>query len=440
MPAVRPFVPVLVLAALLSGRATAAPLVSGAVTRGGAVAGGKVLHVTSLADSGPGTLREAVMTHGPKVVVFDVGGVIRLASDLKLATNQTTIAGQTAPAPGITLTGGSLRLSASDLVIQHIAVRPGPGATAKINGNRDAITIGGGTHLLHDVRVENVSLSWSVDENADIAGGVHDVTVRNSIIAEALNRAGHPKGRHSMGMLINKDDQAVAVTGNLFAANMFRNPVVARGASAFVGYNFIADPGENAIHFYSVPAPTVLQASIIGNIVQAGPDSDSNIAAVMIPGDMAQKLPDARIYLKDNRAAPGEVTNTSGFRLAGSPPVVAPDGFSPPSDVAAFVLDHAGAHPARRGPVDARIVGAVRNGSERIVDAPPDSLDIANSATRPAAVPSAPFEPSRISNLLRIEAWLCLTHLEVGGPPTPDCPLAENDYRAGLGVNVSQRR
>ena len=139
MPAVRPFVPVLVLAALLSGRATAAPLVSGAVTRGGAVAGGKVLHVTSLADSGPGTLREAVMTRGPKVVVFDVGGVIRLASDLKLATNQTTIAGQTAPAPGITLTGGSLRLSASDLVIQHIAVRPGPGATAKINGNRDAL-------------------------------------------------------------------------------------------------------------------------------------------------------------------------------------------------------------------------------------------------------------------------------------------------------------
>jgi hypothetical protein len=422
------------------GVAVAAPLVSGAVTHGGAVAGGTVLHVTSLADSGPGTLRQAMATRGAKVIVFDVGGVIHLNSDLKLATDQTTIAGQTAPAPGITLTGGSLRLRASDLVVQHIAVRPGPGPNAKINGNRDAITIGGGSHALHDVRVENVSLSWSVDEAADIAGGVHGVTVRNSIIAEALSHAGHPKGRHSMGMLINKDDQAVAVTGNLFAANMFRNPVIARGASAFVGYNLIVDPGENAIHFYSAGAPTPLQASIVDNIVRAGPDSDSNITAVMMPADMAQKLPDARIYLKDNRAAPGEITNPSGLRLAASPPVAPPDGFTPPSDVAAFVLAHAGAHPARRGIVDARIVAAVRNGSERIVDSPPDSLDAVGETTARAAVPPAPFEASRIPGVLRIEAWLCLTHLEAGGPSTPDCPLAASAYRAGLDVRLSQRR
>jgi hypothetical protein len=430
----------MLLAALLCGRATAAPLVSGAVTHGGAVAGGMVLRVTSLDDSGPGTLRAALAERGAKVIVFDVGGIIHLASDLKVATDQTTIAGQTAPAPGITLTGGSLRLRANDLVVQHIAVRPGPASDPKINGNRDAITIGGGTHKLHDVRVENVSLSWSVDEDADIAGGVRGVTVRNSIIAEALSNAGHPKGHHSMGMLINKDDQAVAVTGNLFAANMFRNPVIARGASAYVGYNLIVDPGENAIHFYSVGAPTPLLASIVGNIVRAGSDSDTNITAVWLPDDMAQKLPDAQIYVKDNRAAPGEITNTSGFRLAQAPPVAPPAGFAPPADVAASVLLRAGAHPARRDPIDTRIVAAARGNTARIVDAPPERLDTDSMITRPAAVPAAPFQPSTIPGLLRIEAWLCMAHLEAGGPPTPECPLAAASYGQALHVKFSERR
>jgi hypothetical protein len=428
-----------VLSAALAGRAAAAPLVSGAVTHGGAVADGTVLHVTSLADSGPGTLRQALMTRGPKVIVFDVGGVIHLASDLKAATAHTTIAGQSAPGPGITLTGGSLRLRANDLVVQHIAVRPGPGPNARINGNRDAITIGGGKHKLHDIRVENVSLSWAVDENMDVAGGVRGVTVRNSIIAEALNHAGHPKGRHSMGMLINKDDQAVAVTGNLFAANMFRNPVIARGASAYVGYNLIADPGENAIHVYSAPAPTPLQASIVDNVVRAGPDSDTNITAVWLPDDMARKLPGARIYVKGNRAGPGQVTNTSGFALAADPPVAPPRGFSPPPDVAAFVFAHAGAHPARRDPVDLRIVAAVRSGREHIVDAPPDRLESA-ATTAAAMVPPSAFTPSRIAGVLRIEAWLCMTHLLAGGPQTPECPLAADAYRGALDIKLSQRR
>src|SRR5689334_16753111 len=178
-------------------------LTAGTITHGGAVQGGAVMRVTSLADDGPGSLRVALQAPTPKVIVFDVGGVIHLASDLKIATPRTTIAGQSAPAP-ITLTGGSLRVRASDVVIQHIAIRPGPGDTPEINGNRDAITIGGGKHPIQNIRVENVSLSWSVDEGADIAGGTANVTFRNNIVAEALRNAGHPKGKHSMGMLINK--------------------------------------------------------------------------------------------------------------------------------------------------------------------------------------------------------------------------------------------
>ena len=109
---------------MVSAALLAAAVIAGTATHGGAVPGGAIARVTSLADDGPGSLRAAVQINAPKVIIFDVGGVIHLASDLKISSPHTTIAGQSAPA-AITLTGGSLRVRASDVVIQHIAVRPG---------------------------------------------------------------------------------------------------------------------------------------------------------------------------------------------------------------------------------------------------------------------------------------------------------------------------
>ena len=417
----------------------AAALAAGTLTHGGAIPGASVVRVTSLADSGPGSLRTAVQTPGPKVIVFDVGGVIRLSSDLRLAVPQTTIAGQTAPAP-VTLTGASLRLRANDLVVQHIAVRPGPGETPEINGNRDAVTIGGGTRSVNDIRLENVSLSWSVDGAVDVAGDARNVVVRNSIIAEALRNAGHPKGRHSMGMLINLGSQAVAVTGNLFAANMFRNPAIARGSSVFVGYNLIADPAENAIHFYDAAGSTPLEASVIGNVVVPGGDTDHNVTAVQIPDDMARRLSDATIYLAGNQAPAGPVTNRGNFPLAQSPPITLD--VNPPGDVRLSVLRYAGARPAARDPVDARIVSEAMAGSLRIIDRPADvgGLPDQPPAQQAADVPAAPFAMSGQPGLLRIAAWLCQRHRDVGGQASPECPQEPSAYRTLLQLRASQER
>lgn len=411
------------MASALVMAAVAAPILAGAATHGGAVPGGTVIHVTTLADAGPGSLREAFSAKGPKVIVFDVGGVIHLASDIKLATDHTTIAGQTAPAPGITLTGGSFRLRASDVVVQHIAIRPGPADTPEINGTRDSLTIGGGSHAVQNIRVENVSLSWSVDENVDIADHADHITFRNNIVAEALRNAGHPKGRHSMGMLVNKDDQGVAVIGNLFAANMFRNPVIARGASVFVGYNLIADPGENAIHFYDVPGATPLKAAIINNLVAFGPDSDHDITAVQIPDDMAQKNADAEIFLSGNRSPPGEATNRGNFRLAGAVPLELQPGIVPPPDVRDGVLRYAGARPHQRDAVDARIVAAVEAGIERIIDNPAQvgGLMEGPQTQKVADVPEDAFAPAG-NGLLKIESWLCDCSRALGASPSPECP------------------
>lgn len=432
-----------VLAGLLMASPAGADVIkAGTLTHGGAIAGGQVIHVTTLADSGPGSLREATRVKGPRIIVFDVGGIIRLDSDLKISVPDVTIAGQTAPAPGVTLAGGTLLLRADNLILQHIAVRPGPGPTPKINGNRDSITVGGGTHPLHDIRVENVSVSWSVDENTDVAGGTRAVTIRNSLIAEALNHAGHPKGHHSMGLLINKDNQGIAVTGNLFVSNMFRNPVIARGSSAFVGYNHIVNPGRNAIHFYDVGAPTPLRATIIGNVVQAGSDTAMNVTAVQIPDDMTQTVPDAQIYLKDNQAPAGALTNRGDFKLASAPPVALAEPAATPDDVRAYTLRYAGSRPGQRDAQDRRILDGVVNGTSRIIDNPADVGGLADTPEVKAAanVPDGAFSPSRITGLLRIEAWLCERHLEVGGPATPECGQSIAAYRNALRAQFSQRR
>lgn len=99
--------------------------------------GGKVVHVTSLDDSeGEGTLRYALTIEtGPRIVVFDVGGVITTTSRLTVNGNYITLAGQTAPGKGIAIQGHPFGLSgASDVVFRHIRTRPGTISNETVDG------------------------------------------------------------------------------------------------------------------------------------------------------------------------------------------------------------------------------------------------------------------------------------------------------------------
>jgi len=189
-----------------------------ATTPGGR--GGQIIKVTTLANDGPGSLRAAVETRGPRIIVFEVGGVIDLdRQTLTIKENNVTIAGQTAPSPGITLIRGGIDVGAHDVILQHIRVKVGEaGAPKKSGWEEDAFsTIGGAANVIAD----HCTFTWATDENMSVSGRrfvgntpddwraatSHRITLSNNIAAEGLSWATHYKIEHSKGSLIH--DNAV---------------------------------------------------------------------------------------------------------------------------------------------------------------------------------------------------------------------------------------
>lgn len=150
-----------------------------------------VKHVTNLNDSGPGSLRTAVSGSAKKIVVFDVSGVIALKSDLKIGAN-TTIAGQTAPYPGITLRYSTVRPDADNVIVRFIRVRRGQ--EKDVNDGADAIWTRENDGMIFD----HCSFSWSIDEVASFYDN-NNFTMQWCTAAESLNNAGHGKGAHGYG-------------------------------------------------------------------------------------------------------------------------------------------------------------------------------------------------------------------------------------------------
>jgi len=149
--------------------------------------GGRVIKVTNLNDSGPGSLRDAVEQTGSRTVVFEVSGLITLESKLiiRKTNGNLTIAGQTAPGKGICLRKYNLgMLGATNVIIRYLRVRPG-----NLSGETlDGMGMASSDHCI----IDHCSISWTLDE-AFSSRGAHNITLQRTLISEALNAAGHKK-------------------------------------------------------------------------------------------------------------------------------------------------------------------------------------------------------------------------------------------------------
>jgi len=219
--------------------------------------GGKVYVVTSLEDSGQGTLREACEQGGARIIVFNVAGIIKLKTPLIIRAPYITIAGQSAPGNGICVAGESVWINTHDVVIRYMRFRRG---ATDVTRRDDAI----GGNPVGNIMIDHVSASWGLDENMSIYRHVYDkkdgskpeklptvnVTIQNSIFSEALDTYNHAFGSTIGGL-------NSTFMRNLWASNIARNPSVGMyGDFGFANnvifnwWNRSADGGDNA-SFYS---------------------------------------------------------------------------------------------------------------------------------------------------------------------------------------------
>ena len=341
----------------------------GAATPGGR--GGRVVLVTTLEDSGPGSFREAVAAKGPRTVVFRVGGLVTLATPLVVTEPFLTVAGQTAPGDGICFRGHGVEIRTHDVVLRHLRFRPGDVAGAEVDG----LTVGGGSRR---VVVDHCSAGWSVDESLSLAGDVADVTVQWCVIAEALHRSVHRKGPHGYGSLMRAAG-GVTLHHNLWAHNAARNPRLGDDYGRPPWPTF--DVRNNVVYDYGGIASGMtgdrLSVNYVGNSVRPGPSSDTTRGVIVltetadasyyVAGNVVEGRPDVNgdnRRLFDRLEAAGRRLVTLVERPFDAPPVTTTDAATARREV----LAGAGATRPRRDAVDARVVREVERRTGRIID------------------------------------------------------------------------
>ncbi|MFC5409010.1 polysaccharide lyase family 1 protein [Larkinella bovis] len=345
--------------------------------------GGKIIRVTTLADKGPGSFAEAIALAGPRIIVFEVGGIIDLKGQILSIRNPfLTIAGQTAPSPGITFIDGGINVYTHDVVIQHIRIRQGASRHEK-GWEPDALS----TISAYNVIIDHCSFTWGVDENCSASGPrfdgatpdewrkntSHRITMSNNIIAEGLSQSTHSRGEHSKGTLIHDNATDIAILNNLYASNQDRNALFKGGARAVYVNNYIHNPGRIAVRYGLVNAEweghphEKGQLTIIGNVMQHGPSSSDMPLFLMANGP-------CEVYMADNIAKNKKGEDARLFagdsaKLVSQRPIWY-DAIRPlkAAAVKKNILKNVGARPWDRDENDQRIISDVLNMTGKVID------------------------------------------------------------------------
>ena len=355
--------------------------------------GGKVYVVTSLGDSGPGTLREVCEAAGPRIVVFNVAGIIHLKMPLYIKAPYLTLAGQTAPGDGVCVAGRTTLVDTHDVVIRYMRFRRGE---TNVFDRDDAL----GGNPVGNIIVDHCSTSWGFDENLsmyrhmfsatnggpDLKLPTLNITIQWCISSEALDTFNHAFGGTWGG-------RNTSFHHNLFASNTGRNPSIGMSYD----FNFVNNVLFNWRHRTCDGGDQFSLINCINNYYKPGPKTpDAAIRHCVVRPTASQSKADpvakfGKVYAHGNYVeGDKKVTadNWDGgvqFRVGGSEeePGIAPsdalksligkvraDKPFPMAPVTAqtaegayeLVLAGAGATLPQRDPVDSRIIEQVRTG------------------------------------------------------------------------------
>jgi hypothetical protein len=337
----------------------------GAFTPGGA--GGKVIAVTNLNDAGPGSLRAAVESPGPRTIAFAVGGMIALKSTLNIHDPFITIDGQNAPGPGIMLRNYGIEVQTHDVVLRYLRVRVGDDTVhLETPGARETYYDGAGEHALYFIEgsknciADHLSLSWSTTKILTINKMSDLITVQWCIMSEGLNFADH-----GLGLILGQG--RLTFHHNLIAHNQGRNPRFGTLVDCDFRNNVIYDWGDTA------GCGEFDRVNYIGNVLKPGP---STRRAMRLFHDGVDVIMPHSLYLADNILADNDTATRDNWLgvgydrgiYAAAEPFAAPRVTTEPAQTAyEHVLKDAGATLPKRDAVDDRIIHETREGTGHVI-------------------------------------------------------------------------
>ncbi|MBS1520854.1 MAG: polysaccharide lyase [Bacteroidetes bacterium] len=342
--------------------------------------GGRVIEVTSLADSGPGTLRDACEQGGARIVVFNVAGIIHLTKPIDIRAPYITIEGQSAPGDGICVAGESVWVDTHDVVVRFMRFRRG---ATDVTRRDDAF----GGNPIGNIMIDHVSGSWGLDEVMSMYRHVYNrgtkpeklptvnITMQNCMFAEGLDTYNHAFGSTIGGL-------NSTFMRNLWANNISRNPSVGMfgdfGFANNVVFNWwdrSADGGDNNslfnfINNYFKPGPITSINKPVGHRIlkpESGrsPESKGLFGRVYANGNIMEGNDAVTKNNWDGGIQIGEMPDagryTDSIRVD-KPFPMAHVTIIPTKEAYDYVLDNVGAFLPKRDAVDTRVIKEVRTG------------------------------------------------------------------------------
>ncbi|WP_301709708.1 polysaccharide lyase family 1 protein, partial [uncultured Duncaniella sp.] len=259
--------------------------------------GGKVITVTNLNDSGPGSFREACETGGARIVVFNVAGVINLKTPLYVRAPYITIAGQTAPGDGVCIAGESFQVDTHDVIVRHMRFRRGD---TRVHYREDSF----GGNPVGNIMIDHCSAEWGLDENISFYRHMYDpsegqyqstdlklptvnVTIQNTISAKALDTY-----NHAFGSTLGGENCMFA--RNLWASNSGRNPSIGWNGV----FNFVNNIVYNWVHRSSDGGDYTAKFNMINNYYKPGPATpkEGNIGHRILKPEAGRSKLDHKVY------------------------------------------------------------------------------------------------------------------------------------------------
>lgn len=426
--------------------------------------GGRVFVVTSLDDSGPGTFREACEAGGPRIVVFNVAGIIRLKDRIRIRAPYITIDGSTAPGDGVCIAGNTVELDTHDVVIRHMRFRRG---ATDVGDRNDSI----GGNPVGNIMIDHVSASWGLDENMSMYRHMYhppdggkdlklptvNITIQNSIFSEGLNTY-----HHAFGSTIGGTN--CTFMRNLWANNTGRNPSMGMGGDFTFVNNVIfnwrhrtTDGGDgtsrvNSIANYFKPGPgTPVDRPIGHRILKAEsrtkPPAEKEFGKFYVTGNVIEGNDTVTadnwaggVQFADEEDVKGESLDDLARKYtvssrASEPFPHAPLRITTAKEAYDEVLAGAGATLPRRDAVDERVVAMVRTGDVGKPVVEPDLFDRLNKVR---------YTEERVRELVKLVPLGFITDpAQVGGyPDYRGTPYADadkdgmpDDYEKARGLN-----